>query len=68
MENNRELFQKYQEQKEQDRMTEYVHPMRVLETYRRSVDYYNSYGLCLKPKSQDAHLAVRSERILVDKN
>ena len=45
MENKKELFQKYQEERTKDKTMFEVDRMAVLENFRKSVDFYNSFGL-----------------------
>lgn len=42
---NFELYKKYNEQRLSEKMVPSMDMMKVLENYRRSVDFYNNFGI-----------------------
>lgn len=65
---NRVLYNQY----EQNRMIEKTAPqfdmLKTLETYKKSVDAYNSYGLKKKVTSDNPEAVTQTKRILGEKN
>lgn len=65
---NRVLYNQY----EQNRMIEKTAPqfdmLKTLETYKKSVDAYNSYGLKKKVASDNPEAVTQTKKILGEKN
>ena len=48
MENNKDLYQKYEQEKLKEKAVPEFDLIKFMENYKRNVDFFNSYGL--KPK------------------
>ncbi len=52
MSNMTEIYRKYQEERLREITYTEIDPMKVRENYHRGIDYFNSYGLTVKAKTQ----------------
>lgn len=60
MENQRDLFRQYKEEKLNEKAVPEFDLIRFMDSYKRSINFYNSYGLDKKP--------VNPGKVLTDKN
>ena len=60
MENNKELFKKYNEEKRNQNVVPEFNIVRFMDGFKKSVDYYNSYGLDKKNHEKKNPLAEKN--------
>ena len=68
MQNNKSLFRQYNEERLLGKTAPQVDMMKVMDNFKKSVDYFNSYGIDSTKDKDKACVAAKDKKPLADAN